>query len=147
MVFVQSDAVPPMPVLADSIRLLLRSAQSPGQMSVMLVDVPPGSGVPLHSHVVEEEGYFILSGTLTMTVGGETRRLEPGGFAHVPPGVRHGYANIGDGLVSFLAWTIGGPVDRFFEQMSREVRRMPDDAPHMAQACLRFGVVLEEAGA
>ncbi|WP_156255519.1 cupin domain-containing protein [Sandarakinorhabdus oryzae] len=142
MGFARTATTAPIRVLADELRLLLRSANSPAAMSVMVVDVPPGGGVPPHSHAAEEEGYYLLSGTLDLMVGNETHRLGPGDFGHVPPGTLHGYANPGREPVRFLAWTVGGPVDDFFEAMSREVQEMPRDAAAMAALTQRFGITM-----
>ena len=96
MSFSRTSSTAPLQVLSDQLRLLLRSQDSPSQMSAMVVDVPPG------------------------TV--------------------HGYANQSRSTARFLAWTVGGPIDQFFEEMSRRVRQMPQDAPAMAEITARFGV-------
>ena len=140
MSFSRTSSTAPLQVLSDQLRLLLRSQDSPSQMSAMVVDVPPGGYVPPHVHAREEEGYFVLEGDLALTVGDETRRLTSGDFAHVPPGTVHGYANQSRSTARFLAWTVGGPIDQFFEEMSRRVRQMPQDAPAMAEITARFGV-------
>lgn len=145
MTMVRSDECVPLHVLDDEVRVLQRSADSPNRMAVMLVSVPPGSGVPPHSHASEEEAYFVTEGVLAMTIGGGDFRLEAGDYAHVPPGVSHGYRNSGPGPVRFLAWTVGGAIDQFFAEMSRQVHRMPDDAPAMQALMARFGVQPREA--
>ena len=88
----------------------------------------------------EEEGYFVLDGELTLTIGDQSRALGPGDFGHVAPRTMHGYANAGTAPVRFLAWTVGGPIDRFFEAMSERVKEMPRDAGAMAEITARFGV-------
>ena len=98
-------------------------------MSAMVVDVPPGGAVPPHTHGKEEEGYFVLEGELELTIGEDTHTLAAGDFGHVPPRTVHGYTNASAAPVRFLAWTVGGPIDQFFEEMSRRVRQMPQDAP------------------
>lgn len=142
MTFARTIEIDPIPVLSDQIRLLLRSSMSPSQMSAMVVDVPPGGFVPPHSHADEEEGYYVLDGALQLMVDGEERVLEKGDFAHVPPQTLHGYSNNCDGPVRFLAWTVGGPIDRFFETMSREVKEMPRDAAQMAAITRQFGITM-----
>lgn len=137
---VRSDACPPLRVLADQVRVLQRSAESPNRMAVMTVEVPPGSGVPPHSHATEEEAYFVLDGSLAMTIDEADFDLRAGDYAHVPPGAVHGYRNAGPDTVRFLAWTVGGAIDEFFVAMSRSVRRMPDDAPAMQAVMSAFGV-------
>lgn len=143
MAFARSAQIAPLQVLSDQITLLHRSADSSCEMSVMVAEVPPGGGVPPHSHAREEEGYFVLAGTLELTIGAETRVLAPGDFGHVPPRTVHGYANTGTVPVRFLAWTVGGPIDRFFEAMSRDVHEMPRDAGIMAELTSRFGIAME----
>lgn len=140
MSFARTSAVAPIQVLSDRLRLLLRSADSPNQMSAMVVEVPPGGFVPPHRHGREEEGYFVLEGELAQTIGDETRTLCAGDFGHVPPRTVHAYANRGAAPVRFLAWTVGGPIDRFFEAMSERVQRMPQDAAAMAEVTAQFGV-------
>lgn len=142
MAFARSAQIEPVQVLSDRITLLHRSADSPREMSVMVVEVPPGGCVPPHSHAREEEGYFVLEGSLELTIGAEARVLSTGDFGHVPPETVHGYVNPGAEAVRFLAWTVGGPIDRFFEAMSREVREMPRDAGAMAELAARFGVTM-----
>lgn len=140
MSYACTSAIVPIQVLSDQLRLLLRSAESPSRMSVMVVDVPPGGFVPPHRHANEEEGYFVLDGVLSLTIADETRTLAAGDFGHVPPRTVHAYANPGAAQVRFLAWTVGGPIDQFFEAMSQHVRQMPQDAAAMAEITARFGV-------
>lgn len=138
----QVATIPAIRVLDDELRLLLRSSASPNRMSAMHVEVAPGAGVPPHTHRSEEEGYFVLEGTLSLTLGEAEHRLEPGGFAHVPAGVVHGYRNAEAHPVRFLAWTVGGPIDEFFLELSERVRSMPADAPAMMEIMDRYGVTM-----
>jgi quercetin dioxygenase-like cupin family protein len=140
MTFARTSAIMPIQVLSDRLQLLLRSADSPNQMSAMVVEVPPGGFVPPHRHGREEEGYFVLEGALDLTLADETRTLLAGDFGHVPPRTLHAYANHGVAPVHFLAWTVGGPIDRFFEAMSARVKEMPRDAAAMAEVTAAFGV-------
>ncbi len=140
MTFARTSAVAPIQVLSDQLRLLLRSADSPNQTSAMVVEVPPGGFVPPHRHDREEEGYFVLDGELSLTIADETRTLGAGDFGHVPPRTVHAYANLSGAPVRFLAWTVGGPIDRFFEAMSERVKQMPQDAAAMVEVTARFGV-------
>lgn len=44
--------------------------------------------------------------------------VPPGDMVHLPPFTPHGYRNSSDKPARFLACTIGGPMDRFFETMA-----------------------------
>ncbi len=55
---------------------------------ISLVELDPGSVVPLHSHPEEQAGY-VIAGTLTFTIDGETHQVGPGEVFFVPGGVEH----------------------------------------------------------
>lgn len=52
------------------------------------VRIDPGATVPLHDHPHEQLG-LVLEGSLEMTIGDETRVIEPGVSYIVPGGVPH----------------------------------------------------------
>jgi quercetin dioxygenase-like cupin family protein len=131
----------PLRVLGDEVRILLNKADSPTRTAAALVEAAPGNGVPPHTHAEEEECYFLLDGTLEMTVGSETMQLERGGFAHVPPHTIHAYQNRSGAVARFLVWTVGGSIDEFFRELDRTVRRMPDDLPALQRAMQKHGIV------
>jgi quercetin dioxygenase-like cupin family protein len=54
-----------------------------------LLEMDKGAEIPIHSHPHEQAG-VLLEGRMTLTIGDETRRLEPGMGYFVPPGVPHG---------------------------------------------------------
>ena len=54
-----------------------------------LLEMDKGTGVPLHSHPHEQAG-ILLEGRMELTIGDETRLLEPGMSYFVPPNVPHG---------------------------------------------------------
>jgi quercetin dioxygenase-like cupin family protein len=58
------------------------------QMLLSVVELPPHSVVPPHSHPHEQAG-IVLEGELTFTVGGETKTLKPGDLYIIPGGVEH----------------------------------------------------------
>lgn len=57
--------------------------------------VEPGATVPEHSHPHEQVGY-VVEGTLTFDVDGETHRVEAGDSYVVPGGEPHAAVNEGD---------------------------------------------------
>lgn len=65
-------------------------------VSVILVDVPPGGGPRLHSHPYEEV-FVVQEGQATFTAGTATLEVEAGRIVIVPPGVPHRFVNSGEG--------------------------------------------------
>lgn len=66
----------------------------------------PGTGLPLHSHNVEES-VLILEGEAIAEVDGETFDLVAGEATWVPAGVPHRFANRGTGTMR-IYWVYGG---------------------------------------
>ncbi len=55
---------------------------------VSLVDMEPGSQVPVHTHPHEQMG-MVLEGSLTMVIGDESRQLRAGDVYLAPGNVEH----------------------------------------------------------
>jgi quercetin dioxygenase-like cupin family protein len=81
--------------------------------------VPPGGGPPPHIHHREEEAFFVLSGELTFTLGGDGQRvrLGPGGFVNAVRDVPHTFRN--EGRSPALAVLLAAPagLEQFFAEV------------------------------
>jgi mannose-6-phosphate isomerase-like protein (cupin superfamily) len=62
-----------------------------GRYTLVEVLEPEGADGPLHVHYREDEGFWILEGELTFTIGNETLKASPGSFVFGPKGVAHRY--------------------------------------------------------
>jgi len=69
-------------------------------LMLSLLEMDAGAEVPLHSHP-HEQGGILLEGRLQLTIGDETRMVEPGAMFIVPPHVLHRAVAI-DGPVKVL---------------------------------------------
>lgn len=58
-----------------------------------LVEVrgPDGLATPHHVHENEEEGFYVVSGQVTLVIGEETVKASAGSFAFAPRGVPHAF--------------------------------------------------------
>jgi quercetin dioxygenase-like cupin family protein len=68
------------------------------RMTMALVDLEAGAGLPPHQHENEQMG-FVVEGELEMTIGGETRTLHAGDTYTIPSNVLHGAATGSQGAV------------------------------------------------
>jgi quercetin dioxygenase-like cupin family protein len=66
----------------------------------------PGTGIPLHTHNVDET-VLILEGEALVELGDETFELSEGDATWAPPGVPHRFANRGAGQMR-IYWVYGG---------------------------------------
>src|SRR4051812_8958155 len=60
-------------------------------------------GAVLHFHHVLVESFYVLEGEIWFRIGDEEITLGPGGFALVPPGTPHSFANHTDAPARMLA--------------------------------------------
>jgi quercetin dioxygenase-like cupin family protein len=77
------------------------SAGDTGGFALIESDAPPGSQPPLHVHLDEDEGFYLLDGELTLWIREETRMLRPGEFLLAPRQVPH-TIRVGDGGARWL---------------------------------------------
>lgn len=97
----------------------------------------PGGGPPPHTHAWEEI-YVVLSGQMDVHVDGTTRRLGPGGYAHVPAGTPHGYTTLDH--THFLTIVSRGNASKFFKQVATEVSMDPPDIPGVVRVGAAHGI-------
>lgn len=105
---------------AMRIDFLVEARDSNGSVTMFECSVPAGSRMPMpHSHDGFEETAYVLEGTCTWTVDGETRESGPGESVCIRRGQVHGFDNRGSEDVKFLAIAtpgVFGPA--YFEEMA-----------------------------
>ncbi len=82
----------------------LRYAASGERMMMMLLELPPGAVVPMHSHPHEQVG-IALEGEFDLIIGGERRRMRRGDMYIIPGGVPHQALGLDQKAVFFDVWS------------------------------------------
>jgi len=95
-------------------------------------DAPPAYGPHRHDDI--EETFLVRSGRLSFLLDQAVIEIGPGDFVRVPPGVRHGFANLSEGAVELLVSFHPGGFEELF------VRHRSDQSPPPAP----LGFVEEE---
>lgn len=72
-------------------------------MTITRVELEPGVEQELHTHEEAEQAYVVMSGSGTVSVAGDSQRLEPGDLVLVPPASDHGLANPGEERFELLS--------------------------------------------
>lgn len=91
----------------------VRQALGIEAFGVNVIVMPPRFDGFEHYHDVQDELYFVHSGTAAFEVAGETRELGPGGFCHVASTTHRKVSNAGDDdLVLVVVGGKGGYVPR-----------------------------------
>ncbi len=117
------------------IRLMLSSQETAGELSLYEFEVPPESaGSPPHTHTLEDEYFFILSGTLDVLVDGEVSQLGEGDFAALTRGHTHMFWNGSQEPVRLLMATTGASFESFMASVAPRLAEAKPDGPQAAGA-------------
>lgn len=128
-------------------RIKVDSTKAPGAtMSMVISEVSPGTGIPIHLHTNEDELIFIHTGTGIVTLGDRQVPSSVGAVLYAPRGVWHGIQNTGADVLTWCAiWSPPG-----FEQFFRETGVPPNftgESPTPAQiadSARKYGMVFRD---
>jgi mannose-6-phosphate isomerase-like protein (cupin superfamily) len=80
-------------VVGDVYRFLATGEDTGGKYALWEAVVLPGGGPPPHVHSREEEGFCILEGEITISIGDQRLVATTGMFANMPVGTPHSFKN------------------------------------------------------
>ena len=99
------------------------AADTCGQYTLVEITAPAGLQAPRHVHYRDDEGFYVLEGSVTIEVGDETVELGAGQHAFGPRNIPHRFTVGPDGAHMIWVLTPGG-----FEDFVEEVT-VPAAAP------------------
>jgi len=94
------------------------TAATNGSLTVLEFLVAPKSGPALHTHLREDEVWYVVEGEFRFKAGDLMLHASTGGLAFGPRGTPHCFQNIGDALGRLLVITAPSGLERFFEQFA-----------------------------
>ena len=124
-----SAPVPPFAVQADEgtcletpagghVTIKAHTRSTNGSMSVLEIAVPPKGGPGLHTHLREDELWWVLEGEFRFRAGDRLLHAAAGGMAFGPRNLPHAFQNVGDTSGRLLVITTPSGLERFFEQFA-----------------------------
>jgi quercetin dioxygenase-like cupin family protein len=90
-----------------------------------VTEFPPGKGIPLHSHNVEET-VLVVAGSARVEIGEESYELSAGDSTWVPGGVPHRFENAGQDSMRIF-WVYGG------RSVSRTIAATGETFEHLSE--------------
>jgi quercetin dioxygenase-like cupin family protein len=95
------------------------ASSTQGRLSLMERTLPPGGRMPpSHSHLGNDEAYFVLDGTVEFRVAGQVFEGTSGTFVLVQAGEPHTFGNTGDRPARLLV--LHAPaLDGYFEELEQ----------------------------
>lgn len=115
---------------AGNFTIKIPSEMSGGAYFIFEAVLPPGTGVQLHKHVLQDELLYLLEGQMELQLGDKIYQMSPGSLGNFTRGVPHGFHNNGSTRVRAVLTVIPGGLERFFEQ----TRTITDPATIVALA-------------
>jgi quercetin dioxygenase-like cupin family protein len=116
-------------VVGDVYRILATGEETNGQYAMVEALVPPGGGPPPHVHSREEEGFYVLEGVITFTLG-DRRIVAPAGtFASMPVGTPHSFKNESSQPAKMLITVAPAGLERMFLEVGVPVAQGATTAP------------------
>lgn len=97
-----------------------------------------------HRHNEIEETFLVRSGHLTFLLEDEILELGPGDFVRVPPGARHGYANLSGQPVELLVSFHPGGFEELFVRHRSDQHPPPAPLGFVEDAVRRFNSEFED---
>jgi quercetin dioxygenase-like cupin family protein len=106
---------------ANGPKVLLRSEETGGEVSVIEIDASPERGGPKLHHHDFDEAFYVLEGELTFQLEDALFTRTVGELAFAPRGVPHTYANLtGTGARALLVCTPAG-FERYFDRIAARI--------------------------
>src|SRR3954465_12564437 len=101
-------------VVGDVYRFLATGEDTGGKYALWEAVVPSGGGPPPHVHSREEEGFYVLEGEITFTMGDTRLVAGAGTFANMPVGTPPSFKNESDRPARMLISVAPAGLEKMF---------------------------------
>jgi mannose-6-phosphate isomerase-like protein (cupin superfamily) len=102
----------------DVVTVKAATRQTNGSLTVLELVIGPKKGPALHTHLREDELWYVIDGDFRFKAGGAMLRVSTGGLAFGPRGTPHAFQNIGETPGRLLVITTPSGLERFFEEFA-----------------------------
>lgn len=119
--------------------LLVEGRDSGGATLFLRVRLPPGGGIPTHTHTREDEVFYVLEGQVQIHVGTQSVNAAAGAAVYGPRHVPHGYRAPPDRGAAMLVSVVPAGIESMFDELAR-LPAAPPDMARIAQIVGRYGI-------
>jgi mannose-6-phosphate isomerase-like protein (cupin superfamily) len=100
------------------VMIKVATKETNGSLTVLEFLIGPKEGPALHTHLREDELWYVVEGDFRFKAGDAMLRASTGGMAFGPRGTPHCFQNIGDTPGRLLVITTPSGLERLFEQFA-----------------------------
>ncbi len=137
--FVKDSEGPVHNVIGDVQTHKLIGADTGGQITEWVDNVPPGAGIPPHVHTLEDEIFRVVKGEVEITVNGRVSVLKAGDMAFAPKNVPHAWKVVGTETAKMITSAFPAGIETMFYELA-ELPAGPPDLARVAEICGRYGI-------
>jgi len=112
------DGTPLETPTGDTVYIKAHTGNTNGSLTAMEFVISPKEGPALHTHLREDELWYVLEGDFRFKAGDAILRASKGGMAFGPRGTPHCFQNVGDAPGRLLVITTPSGLERFFAEFS-----------------------------
>jgi mannose-6-phosphate isomerase-like protein (cupin superfamily) len=102
----------------DLVTIKAATSQTNGSLTVLELLIRPKEGPGLHTHLREDELWYVIDGDFRFKAGAAMLHVSTGGMAFGPRGTPHCFQNVGDTPGRLLVITTPSGLERFFEEFA-----------------------------
>jgi quercetin dioxygenase-like cupin family protein len=131
----------------DTYTVKASAESTAGALGLIEASIPPGSGPPPHRHTNEDEAFYLIDGSLEITVEDVVHRAAAGDFVFLPRGLQHSFRNTGIVAAKALIMVTPGGFEHFFSEVGAPAQAGaqcpppgPDDIARLVSTSPRYGV-------
>ncbi|MGV0102331.1 cupin domain-containing protein [Nostoc sp. DSM 114167] len=106
-------------VVGDLVKFISTGKDTGGKYDLFDAYVPSNVGTTPHIHLQQDEGFYIVEGTVKFQLNDRVITASPGTFVNVPKGQTHAYRNLEDKPARMLIQGIPSGLDKLIEDTSR----------------------------
>ena len=104
--------------IGDVLTVKAATRQTNGSLTVLELVIGPKKGPALHTHLREDELWYVIEGDFRFKAGEAMLQASTGGMAFGPRGTPHAFQNIGETPGRLLVITTPSGLERFFEEFA-----------------------------
>ncbi len=130
----------------DSLMMIKAGGQDTHDSFTLIeFSAPKGFGPPMHIHHREDEGFYMLEGSMRVVCGDEWSEAQVGSFVMLPRGVPHAFIVTSESPCRGLQNTSPAQFERFVGELGRPAEALtlpepsPPDVEALAASAERYG--------
>ena len=125
-------------VFGEPVEILVSGEMTGGLSTTLIQTSPPGGGPPPHSHVNEDETFYVLEGDYELLQDGQWVKVAADECVHTRRGSVHTFRNVGSTVGRMLVFVAPAGLDKYLEELS--AFRVPEDMPAILALSARYGI-------